>query len=85
MALYPLPVQGGSDTPMDPRGTSSGEGAGVVRVIPGSARLVAGLSLSAAIDQLGGIEEVPFCIPQLPHFFSGDNDNIELIVTVLLK
>lgn len=46
---------------------------------------LAGLSLSAAIDQLGGIEEVPFCIPQLPHFFSGDNDNIELIVTVLLK
>lgn len=45
---------------------------------------LAGLNLSAAIDQLGGIEEVPFCIPQLPHFFSGDNDNIELI-TVLLK
>lgn len=44
---------------------------------------LAGLNLSAAIDQLGGTEEVPFCI-QLPHFFSGDNDNIELI-TVLLK
>lgn len=52
LALYP-PPPGGSDTPMDPRGTSSGEGAGVGRVIPGSARCVAGLSLSVLICEMG--------------------------------
>ena len=53
MTLYLLPLQGGSDTPMDPHGTSSGEGAGVVGVIPGSARRVAGLSLSVLICEMG--------------------------------
>ena len=47
------PSRGGNVTPMDPRGTSSGEGTGVVGVIPASARHVAGQSLSVLICEMG--------------------------------